>query len=273
MLKGINQWCYPEGTPLEKVFKYSRKAAFDAVELNLYQEGEIGLTVSSTKEEIQEVAELASEENIQLKSLSTALLWQYPLSSPDPDIRKQGKEIIEKMLEIASLIGMDTILVVPGEVTPEVSYEECYERSQESFRTLIPMAEELGVKMGVENVWNRFLLSPLEMVRYVDEINSEYFGVYFDVGNILLYGYPEQWIRTLGKRIFKVHVKDFHQGIGNHQGFTNLLSGHVNWKAVMEELRAIGYSDTIVAELSPYDLCAYTLAKDTSRHLDVILNL
>jgi len=218
-----------------------------------------------------EIANLATDYDIQLKSLSTSLLWKYPLSSPDQNVREEGMNIIESMLRIASYIGMDTILVVPGVVSETVSYDECYERSQQVLRDLIPIAEKYQVKIGIENVWNKFLLSPLEMARYIDELESDYIGAYFDIGNVLQYGYPEQWIRILGKRIFKVHVKDFNQAIGNIHGFTNLLSGHVNWKAVMKELRAIEYEDTLVAELTPYELCDYTLAEDTARHIDVIL--
>lgn len=273
MQKGINQWCFPQGTSLEELFTYSHQAGFTAVELNLNQPGDIGFTMETTTEEMKDIAQLAEEKELELKSLSTALLWEYSLSSPDVNVRKKGKEVVQKMLEIAHTIGMDTILIVPGEVTAEVSYEECYERSQKSLQSLLPLAKKLDVKMGIENVWNKFLLSPLEMAKYIDELDSNHLGVYFDVGNILQYGFPEQWIRILGKRIFKIHVKDFHQGIGNAQGFTNLLSGHVDWKAVMEALRSIGYEDTLVTELSPYSLSDVGLAQDASRHLDIILHL
>src|SRR5690625_5104100 len=162
MLKGINQWCYPEGTPIEKVFEYSQKAGFDVVELNLNQVGDVGLTPETTKQEAEDIAQLASEYDLQLKSLSTSLLWQTPLSSPDQNVRQQGIQVVKKMLEIASYIGMDTILVVPGAVTPEVSYDDCYHRSQEALKQIVPTAEQYHVKIGIENVWNKFLLSPLE---------------------------------------------------------------------------------------------------------------
>ena len=114
MLKGINQWCYPEGTPIEKVFEYSRNAGFDAVELNLNDAGDEGITLESTKQQVEEIALLASKYQLQLRSLSTSLLWKTPLSSPDENVREQGIQVVEKMLEIASYIGIDTILVVPG---------------------------------------------------------------------------------------------------------------------------------------------------------------
>src|SRR5690606_30036891 len=113
---------------------------------------------------------------------------------------------------------------------------------------------------------------PLEMARYIDELDSEYIGAYFDVGNVLQFGFPEQWINILGKRIFKVHVKDFSTSVGNITGFVPLLAGDVDWKAVKSALEEIGYEDTLTAELSPYALCPSTLADDTSRHLELNLN-
>lgn len=271
MLKGINQWCYPEGTPIEKVFDYSRNAGFDAVELNLYAVGGEGLTLGTTKREAEEIASLASDYQLQLRSLSTSLLWETPLSSPDEKIRKQGMAVIEKMLEIASWIGIDTILVVPGAVSQEVSYDDCYRRSQEALKEIIPVAEKYNVKIGIENVWNKFLLSPLEMASYIDELDSNYIGAYFDVGNVLQFGYPDQWIRILGHRILKVHVKDFSTKVGNGNGFVPLLAGDVDWKSVRHALEKIGYKDTLTAELTPYTLCPSTLADDTARHIGVIL--
>jgi hexulose-6-phosphate isomerase len=127
------------------------------------------------------------------------------------------------------------------------------------------------VAIGIENVWNKFLLSPLEMARYIDELNSDFAKAYFDVGNVLQFGYPEQWIRILGKRINKVHVKDFSTKVGNITGFVPLLAGDVNWPAVVEALEEIGYDDVITAELSPYTIGPKQLPIDTARHMDVIL--
>ena len=271
MLKGINQWCYPADTSIEKVFEYSRNAGFDAVELNLNGIGGEGFTLETTKEQAEEIALVASKYQLQLRSLSTSLLWQTPLSSPNKQVREQGIQVVKKMLEIASYIGIDTILVVPGTVTEEVPYDECYKRSQESLKQIIPTAKKYNVKIGIENVWNKFLLSPLEMATYIDEFQSDYVGAYFDVGNVLQFGYPEQWIRILGERIFKVHVKDFSRNIGNITGFVPLLVGDVDWPAVRQALEEIGYEDTLTAELRPYAVSPNTLADDTARHLDVII--
>jgi hexulose-6-phosphate isomerase len=271
MLKGINQWCYPEGTPLEEVFAYSKEAGFDAIELNLYDSNGIGLTMDSTPGEAEAITKLALSYGLQLRSLSTGLLWQSPLSSVNGNVREQGRKIILKQIELASVMGIDTVLVVPGSVTQDVSYDDCYKRSQEELKKVLDEAEKRQVTIGIENVWNKFLLSPLEMARYIDELNSDFAKAYFDVGNVLQFGYPEQWIRILGKRISKVHVKDYSTKVGNITGFVPLLAGDVNWPAVVKALEEIGYEDVITAELSPYTIGPKQLPIDTARHMEVIL--
>ncbi len=271
MLKGINQWCFKDNTPLETVFSVSKEAGYDAVELNLYAPGGVGLTTETTLAEAKTVGAMAKRYGLQLRSLSTGLLWQSPLSSDDSGIRAKGRAVVIKQLELAESLEIDTVLVVPGTVNEATSYDQCYERSQAELHTLAGEAEKRGVRIGVENVWNKFLLSPLEMARYVDELNSTYAGIYFDAGNVLQFGFPEQWIRILGKRILKVHVKDYKTGVGTGHGFVPLLSGDVNWSAVRMALEEIGYSDTLTAELSPYEADSLQMVFDTSRHLDIIL--
>lgn len=271
MLKGINQWCFPTGTPLETVFEYSREAGFDSVELNLNSYGDVGLTMDTTIEEAKNIVELASSYNLKLRSNSTSLLWKTPLSDPREEVREQGREIVKKQIRLANVMQMDTILVVPGVVDESTSYIDCYIRSQEELRKIIPFAEKNSVVIGIENVWNKFLLSPLEMARYIDELESDNVGAYFDVGNVLQFGYPDQWIQILGKRIKKVHVKDYSTAVGNITGFVPLLSGDVNWKTVYKALLEIGYDDTITAELAPHHIDPGSLAVDTSNHLDRII--
>lgn len=271
MLKGINQWCYPAGTPLEKVFEYSRDAGFDAVELNLNPDGDVGLTMDTTAEEAKKIVELALSYDLKLRSISTALLWESRLSDPNVSVRERGRKIVEKQIELAATMGMNTILAVPGVVDENTSYADCYGRSQEELKKIIPFAKEHRVVIGMENVWNKFLLSPLEMARYIDELESKYVGAYFDVGNVLQFGYPEQWIRILGKRIKKVHVKDFSTAVGNIAGFFPLLSGDVNWPEVYKALVEIGYDDTITAELRHHQIDPGSLAADTSNHMDRII--
>lgn len=273
MKKGINQWCYPAGTPLQDVLKWTSEAGFSSIELNLGKPGDVGLTLDTTLEEAQEIGRQIKEAGLEIDSLSTALLWETPLSVADKVVQEKGKQVVRKMLELANQLEASTVLVVPGIVTADVSYDQCYERSIAALKELAPLAEQLHVAIGVENVWNRFLLSPLEMKAYIDEIGSYHVGAYFDVGNVLQFGFPEQWIAILGNRILKVHVKDFKTTVGNITGFTNLLAGDVNWTRVMQELERINYRGELTAELTPYTHDPAALAFDTARQMDVLLGL
>jgi hexulose-6-phosphate isomerase len=271
MLKGIYHGSFPDHLDLETVLMHTAKAGFDSLEFRLRDQG-VGPTMQSTDAEIEAIARMGREYGIQFRSLSCAIMWENSLSSADAEERERGRRIVLRQLEIAKILGADTILVVPAFVKDdEQSYDACYKRSQEELAKILPEAEKLGIYVGVENVWNKFLLSPLEMARYVDELGSPYAGVYFDVGNVLNFGFPEQWIRILGKRIKKVHLKDFKTSTGNITGFVPLLSGNVNWPSVVAALREIGYDDTLTAEMSPYVYHPLQAVYDTARHIDVIL--
>ena len=150
------------------------------------------------------------------------------------------------------------MLLVPAVVNAQTTYKEAYERSQVAIRKLIPLADELNVTLALEEVWNKFLLSPLEFARYIDEYDSPPIRAYFDVGNVVLYGYPQDWIRTLGKRIVKLHIKDFsftpEPGTDNSvAAWVSLGEGDIDWTAVYEALRDIGYQGTATLELDPGD--------------------
>ncbi|WP_309119393.1 sugar phosphate isomerase/epimerase family protein [Paenibacillus sp.] len=273
MLKGINQWCFPDGTPIETVLEHSGKAGYDAIELNLQQPGNPGITMESTTQELEALGRLARSHGLALKSISCGLMGGSSLSSPDEETRERGRRIVTRQLEVAGLLGMETALLVPAFVNDKGEpYDEAYKRSQDEISKLIPVAERNGVDIGVENVWNKFLYSPLEMARYIDELGSPVVGAYFDVGNIINFGYPEQSIRILGSRIKKIHVKDFRRSVGTAYGVVTLLSGDVNWIAVREALQAIGYDGPLTAELSAYPYAPYQLVYDTARHLDVIIH-
>lgn len=250
MKLGINRWTMPPGWNLRQCFEEAARAGFDSVEINLEESGE--LTPQTSEAEARSIAASARDAGVALASLSTGLGWKYPLTSPDEETRRKALEITGAQLRIACWLGVDAILCVPGLVTEEVSYDQAYRRAQDALRTLIPVAEETQVVIGVENVWNRFLLSPLEMARFLDELDSPWVQAYFDVGNVLVSGYPHHWIRILGKRIKKVHVKDFRTSVGNIQGFANLLQGNVPWQRVREALSEIGYDDVVTAEVEGY---------------------
>ncbi len=247
---GINAWAFPPSASVPQGLKLAKRSGFDCVELNV-SENEY-LTPDSDEQSVRFLRSAAENMSIELRSLCAGLLWKYPLTAEDPQVAEQGREIVRKCLRICEWLGVDTLLVVPGVVTAEVPYDTAYERSLAALRELAKPAEEVGVNIGIENVWNKFLLSPLEMRDFVDAVGSERVGVYFDAGNVLVNGYPDQWIRILGSRIKKVHVKDFHVAIGNGSGFANLLEGDLDWRAVERALRDTGYDDVVTAEISGY---------------------
>ena len=247
---GINRWTMPPEWGLAECFKAAKQAGFDGIEINIAETGE--LTLTSTEAEVRSLADSARAAGITLSSLSSGLGWKYPLTANDPDVRRQGIEAVRTALKAARWLDVDTVLCVPGVVNADVRYDVAYERAQAALRELAPEAEAQGVFLGVENVWNKFLLSPLEMARFVDETDSPWVGVYFDAGNILSYGYPQHWIEILGPRIKKVHVKDFKTEVGNMLGFANPLQGDVPWAAVRASLDGIGYGGFVTAEVNGY---------------------
>jgi len=275
MKKGISIWSFA-GSSIKENLKLAKDAGFDGVELALNETGEVSL--ESTKEEILEIKEYAESLGLTMYSLACGLYWTYNFTSANEANREKAKEITKKQLEVASWLGCDTILVVPGAVEVAfdpgeiVEYDVAYERALSALKELAPYAEELKVSIGVENVWNRFLLSPLEMAKFIDEVGSDYVGSYFDVGNVMFLGYPEHWIKILNKRIKKVHFKDFRRETPGLTGFVDLLAGEVNWPKIMEELKKAGYDGWVSAEmLPPYAHYPETIIYNTSNAMDKIL--
>ena len=191
--------------------------------------------------------------------------WGAPFSDPDPKVIDKGLAGMETALRSAKALGAKTVLLVPAIVNETVGYSDAYKRSQEHIRKLLPLAGQLGVVIAVENVWNKFLLSPLEFARYVDEFESPWLKAYFDIGNVIIYGYSQDWIRTLGKRIVKIHLKDF-----KRKGYqwTNLLDGDVNWPEVRRALDEISYNGFLTTELRGGDKAYLT---DLSERIDRII--
>ena len=278
MKKSISYWSFKGGLEGSKDIKESLQEAkekgFEAVELCAGEKGQ--LTLQTNEEECKEILALSRNAGIAISSLATGLYWDYSLTDDREEVRKKAGDITLKMLQLASWLKVDTILVVPGAVdvffnpeSPVVPYEIVYERSLEALKELAPRAQSLKVNIAIENVWNKFLLSPLEMRDFIDKVGNSYVGAYFDVGNVLLTGYPEQWIKILGKRIKKVHFKDFKRSVGTAEGFCDLLQGDVNWPAVMKAFREIGYDDFVTAEMMPY---RDDLLEVTSLAMDKILS-
>ena len=275
MKKGINRWAFGKSSVKESIRK-AKEIGFESIELSLEEEGEIILV--SQEKELLEIKRFAEDAGLEISSILAALLWKYPLTSEDKATAEKGKDVVKKAVEIASIFQADTVLVIPGVVgsvllapTDVQPYDKVYKKSQEVLKELAPFAKEHQVYLGVENVWNKFLLSPTEMRNFIDEIDEEYVQGYFDVGNVLLYGYPEHWIRVLGKRIKKVHLKDFRTSVGTLDGFVNLLEGDVNWPEVMAAFKEIGYDGYLTAEYFPYKFHPEQLPVDISNAMDKIM--
>ncbi|MDD2475907.1 MAG: sugar phosphate isomerase/epimerase [Dysgonamonadaceae bacterium] len=225
-----------EDLSLTDKFKLVKDLGFDGVELN-----------APIDMKIADVLSAKTKSGIELPSVMNKDIWDYPLTDPDPKVRKRCIESIAQSLQDVKEIGGDTVLVVPGVVNEKVSYEQAYYTSQNSIRELIPYAEKTGMQIAIENVWNNFLLSPLEANRFIDEINHPLVGWYFDIGNILRYGWPEHWIKTLNSRIFKLHAKEYSRELMNSTGLwdgfkVEMLEGDNNWPVVMKAVSEINYS-------------------------------
>jgi L-ribulose-5-phosphate 3-epimerase len=261
MKKGIIYWAFPaedDGQPPNPVavLQQAKALGYDCVELTVEAHGLISL--DTTRAQAEEVRRAADAAEVELLTLASGLAWGVPPTHPDAKVRDQAVTNCTKMLEIAGWLGAKTLLHLPGMVSAVFAtefkpqpYEQVYGWAREAIQRLLPTAERLGVTIGVENVWNRFLQSPLEMRSFIDSFGSAFVGSYFDVGNVMLTGHPEDWIGVLGKRIAAVHFKDFRVAVGNLDGFVDLLSGDVNFRGVMQALRQIGYSGPITAEIVP----------------------
>ncbi len=239
-------------------FKLLRDTGFEAVECDTTPE-------QSKAEEIKKAAESAG---IRIHSVLNQAHWKYPLSSADPAVVAESLKGMEISLRNAAFWGADTVLLVPAVVDAETGYKDAHERSQKNIRKLLPLAQQLKVIIAVEDVWNKFLLSPMEFAAYVDSFRSPWLRAYFDVGNIIFYGYPQDWIKTLGRRIVKLHLKDFSYR-KNVTSFVALREGDVDWRAVYRALADIGYSGFATCELPGGDE-AYL--KEVSRRVDLILS-
>ena len=282
MKKSICSCSFYGDWSIEEKFKLAKEAGFEGFEIDLSEEGSVNL--KSTEAELKVFRKTAESYGLTLGSLATFLYWGANACSEDPQIREKADTILHRQIEVAADLGVDSILVVPGSVGVDfipgaevVRYDIAYERAQKFIRAAIPYAEEKGVTICLENVWNKFLLSPLEMKSFIDSFGSERVGAYFDVGNALATGYPEHWIEILGNRIKRVHVKDYRRNVGTVDGFCDLLSGDVNWPAVIGSLKKIGYCGFVSSEMIPpvpfYKHCPEILIQTTGKALEAILTL
>lgn len=238
-------------------FQLAKEAGFDGVEV-----GTIGDAAVA-----QEIRDASVKSGLVIHGVMNADHWRYPLSSADPDVVAKSVAGMEQSFKNARLWGADTILLVPGVVNAETSYKDAWTRSQKVVKErILPMAQEYKVVVGMEEVWNKFLISPLEMARYVDECASPWVKAYLDVGNMLFYGFPQDWARTLGARICKVHVKDFQLDRRNSKyAWKNIGEGDVDWVEVRKALAEVKFEGWVTAEIEGGDA---TYLKDVAGRID-----
>ncbi len=282
MKKSISIWSFYGDWDLKEKMQLAKDAGFEGFEIDVSGDGPINLDTSEV--ELDQIAETAAEVGITLSGLATGMYWEFNPASAALETQSKAREVLAKQIHVASHLKIDTILVVPGSVGADfipggevVPYEKAWERGTAFIQQAIPLAEELGVNIGIENVWNKFLLSPMEMKVFIDQFNTPHVGSYFDAGNVLATGYPEQWIPILGERIKRVHFKDYRRAVGSVDGFCDLLSGDIDWPAVMAALRTLGYDGWVAAEMIPpvpfYKHAPETLIHNTSRAMDSIFAL
>jgi L-ribulose-5-phosphate 3-epimerase len=254
----IESMIQPKDAPMTDRFQIAKDAGFECIECHTEED----------PARAKEMLQAAEKTGMRIHSVMNSAHWKFPLSSADPQVVAQSMKGMETSLRNAAMWGSDTVLLVPAVVNAETMYRDAWKSSQTQIRKLIPLAEKLKVVIAVENVWNKFLLSPMEFATYVDSFQSPWVKAYFDVGNVVLFGYPQDWIRTLGKRIVKVHLKDF-RFQKRQAEFVPLREGEIDWKEIHKSLREIGYKGAATVEVQGG---GKEQLAEISRRVDLILN-
>ena len=273
-VKGICSTIFPAKMPFEECFRQAKNAGFDAIEIP--SGGEIDLNTDPAA--VRRLGDAARRAGVAIASFWVSQpLSANPLNSADPAARARGVEAVKKLLEFAGLLGAGAMLIVPRRLGSgakfQYGYQDTWDRVTAEMRKLVPFAEKAKVILVLENVWNKFLVSPLEMRAFVDQFKSPWVGTQFDTGNVMQFGYPQDWILTLGPRIRRVHVKDYKLSDRAEQGrFVDLMEGDVDWKEVMAALVKVGYRGFVSPEIG-HDPNDADQLKKVSRTLDKILAL
>ncbi len=282
LVKSINYWSFPgafsDSPTAFEAIGLAKQYGFDAVELCV---GEPGTSLGTDADEAlcRRLRDEADRVGIKILSVASGLYWFRNLGDQEAAKREHAKRDLEKMIQITSWLGARTLLTIPGAVEvffmpdrPVQNYEFVYEHATKGIRELLPLAEECGVRLGIENVWNKFLMSPREMAAFIDQFQSPWVGAYVDVANLQSFGFAEQWVEILGHRVVGVHFKDFRKAVGTVEGFVDLLEGDVNWPEVVAALQKVGYDGPVAAEMIPaYKHHAMVRVANTSRAMDAIL--
>ncbi|MGX1754748.1 sugar phosphate isomerase/epimerase family protein [Sphingobacterium sp. NPDC055346] len=261
--KGLGYWMIKEDLSLLDKFKLVKDLGFDGIEFN-----------SPLDIPLKDLLEARDKTGIEVPSTVNKDHWGKPISDPDPAVRQFTIDSMAKSLEQTKELGGDTVLLVPGVVSDTVSYKTAYGNALDSIRKMIPHAEKTGVKIALENVWNNFILSPIEAKDFLDKIDHPLVGWYFDLGNILRYGWPDHWLEVLGDKVFKLHVKEYSKKIMNEEGLgkgfnVELTQGDVNWPQVMKTIKDINYKGQYMTlEVNGGDR---TVLKKLSEQLDTII--
>lgn len=277
MKKGVSFFSFAQDVDIREAALEAKDAGYDGVELVLTDAGSLNMVATDAK--LHEIRRIVTDLGLEIPSVGAWNLWSHNLASDDPKAIQAASDIVKKQIDCAAAFGADTVLVVPGWVGAPfaegvVRYDRAYENAQRALLKLAPYAEGAGLSIAVENVWNKFLLSPLEMRRFLDEIDSPFVGAYFDVGNIVYVGYPDQWIEILGNRIKKLHFCDCRADQAGLGAFVDLLAGDVDFAAVMRAIRAIGYDDYVTVEFLPnYKAFPYQSIRNAHLSLDTILSI
>jgi L-ribulose-5-phosphate 3-epimerase len=250
--KGITSGSFGKGKPLADCFAEAKAAGFEGVEIAMGDQ----VHLNTPDDDLKRLADAAKKNGITIVNVwVSGAIADTPLNADDPKVRAQGVAGLKRGIKMARLLGTDSILVVPGEVgwgtEMKHGYETTWERVSAEMPKVIPDAERAGVYLNFEEVWNRFLTSPLDMRRFIDQFHSKHVAVHFDVGNIFQYGFPQDWIATLGSRIKRVHLKDYKMGGFKMGQFVPLLEGSVDWPAVMSALVKTGYRGFLTPEYGP----------------------
>lgn len=277
MKKGINFWSFGPGITIERAIQLTAEAGFEGIELCVDNAGP--LTPETSDEDVLELKGLVSKHGLEVASVASGIPWECPITSNDPDTRKYAITSARRQIEVAALLEGGAILLVPGyagcdfqpgaEVVP---ITDALSRAREAIAELVPVAENAGIDIGIENVWNKMLQGATEMRDFIDSFGSDRVGSYFDVANVIPNGYSDDWIRVLGSRIRRVHLKDYRRAVGTVDGFVGLLNGDVEFPAIMTALKETGYDGYCTAEIIPqFRHHQEAMAFMTSTAMDFIL--